>query len=83
MENLSSLKALQLHINQLIEDNGEDAPVVWWIYTKSDIDNNVNLASYDDEKKLSALGKTQQNVEIYSYLFDCIKRELQNSNRSF
>ena len=74
-----SLKALQARVNRLIEEQGEDAPCAWWIYTSEDVcsfDDKGDEVFYDDEKTADVLINLQDYDHIHTAIVDSIEEEL-------
>ena len=74
-----SLKALKARVESLIEQQGEDAPVAWWIYTSEDVctfDDNGDEVFYDDEKTADVLADLQDYDHIHTAIVDAIEEEL-------
>ena len=74
-----TLKQLKEQINSLIEQQGENAPVAWWIYTNEDVftideEGNEQYESVEVcEKVLSGL---QDYDYIHTVIVDAIDSEL-------
>ncbi len=80
MENqFYSLKQLKERVNSLIEQQGEDAPVSWWIYTNEDVftfDENGNEQYQSLDVCQQVLSNLQDYDYIHSTIFDAIEEEL-------
>jgi hypothetical protein len=74
-----TLAQLRDSINQLIDEQGEDAPVAAFVFTNEDVftmdeDNNPDpVDRVLAEKVLSSIEETDY---IYTTVFDCIENEL-------
>jgi len=74
-----TLKQLQQRVNQLIENQGEDAPCAAWIYTKEDChmkDENGEI-DYDlyveDQEVLNRIFDDVGNIDyIYQVIQECV-----------
>ena len=78
-----TLKDLQNRVNNLIAQQGEDAPVAWWIYTNEDvftIDDNGD----EQYKPLDVCEKVLSNLwdidYIHTVIVDSIDEELRDIN---
>jgi hypothetical protein len=74
-----SLKQLKERVNSLIEQQGEDAPVSWWIYTNEDVftfDENGNEQYQPLDVCQQVLSNLQDYDYIHSTIFDAIEEEL-------
>lgn len=78
-----TLAELRQQINRLIEQQGENAPVAAWIYTKEDVldypdpDEDVDVTEDVANKVIESL---DQYDHIYTEIFDCIDGELRQMN---
>jgi len=71
-----TLKQLQERVNNLIEQQGEDAECGAWIYTKEDIhlrneDGDIDYDLHEDNKELIA--RTFDNVGNVDYIYQVIQ----------
>jgi hypothetical protein len=76
-----TLAELRQAINQLIERQGENAPVAAWIYTKEDVldypDDNVNVS---EDVAFQVIDNLDRYDHIYTEIFDLIDQELREAN---
>ena len=74
-----TLKQLKERVNSLIEQQGEDAPVAWWIYTNEDvftIDEEGNEQYKPIEVCEKVLSRLQDYDYIHTVIVDAIDSEL-------
>ena len=74
-----SLKALKARVENLIEQQGEDAPCAGWIYTSEDVvkyDDNGDEVEQTDEVCETVLVNLQDYDFIYQSIVDAIDTEL-------
>ena len=74
-----SLKALKARVENLIEQQGEDAPCSAWIYTSEDVvkyDDNGDEVEQTDEICETVLINLQDYDFIYQAIGDAIDTEL-------
>ena len=74
-----TLKKLKERVNSLIEQQGEDSPVAWWIYTNEDvftIDEEGNEQYEPIEVCEKVLSGLQDYDYIHTVIFDAIVDEL-------
>ena len=74
-----SLKALKARVENLIEQQGEDAPCAGWIYTSEDVvkyDDNGDEVEQTDEVCETVLINLQDYDFIYQAIGDAIDTEL-------
>jgi hypothetical protein len=75
-----TLAELRQQINELIQQQGEDASVAAWIYTKEDVldypDDNVTVT---EEVATKVINNLDQYDYIYTEIFDCIDDELRQA----
>ena len=74
-----SLKALKARVENLIEQQGEDAPCAGWIYTSEDVvkyDDNGDEVYQSDEVCQDVLINLQDYDFIYQAIVDAIDTEL-------
>jgi len=74
-----SLKALKARVENLIEQQGEDAPAAGWIYTSEDIvkyDDNGDEVYQSDEVCQDVLINLQDYDNIHTTIVDAIESEL-------
>lgn len=74
-----TLKQLKERVNSLIEQQGEDAPVAWWIYTNEDVftfDEEGNEQYEPIEVCEKVLSGLQDYDYIHTVIFDSIDDEL-------
>ena len=78
-----TLAELRQAIDRLIEQQGENAPVAAWIYTKDDVmdypdpDGEVDVTEAIAYKVIESLDNYDH---IYTEIFDCIDEELRQMN---
>ena len=74
-----SLNALKARVENLIEQQGEDAPAAGWIYTSEDVvkyDDNGDEVYQSDEVCQDVLTNLQDYDHIHSAIVDAIDAEL-------
>jgi hypothetical protein len=74
-----SLKAFKARVENLIEQQGEDAPCAGWIYTSEDVlkyDDNGDEVYQSDEVCQDVLTNLQDYDHIHSAIVDAIDHEL-------
>ena len=74
-----TLEDLQGRINRLIEAQGKDAPVAWWIYTREDVrtfDDNGDEVYCDEETTANVLAELDNYDHIHTAIVDSIENEL-------
>ena len=77
-----NLKALQARVNDLIDEQGEDAPVAWWIYTAEDvftIDDNGDEEYQPTSVCEEVLSDLQDIDYIHTVIVDCIEDSLKSN----
>lgn len=77
-----TLKALQARVNDLIDQQGEDAPVAWWIYTAEDvftIDDNGDEEYQPTTVCQEVLSDLQDVDYIHTVIVDCIEDSLKSN----
>ena len=76
-----TLAELRQAVEQMIQRQGENAPVAAWIYTKDDVmdypDGETNVTEEVANKVIESL---DQYDHIYTVIFDCIDEELRQMN---
>ena len=76
-----TLAELRQTIDNMIQQQGENAPVAAWIYTKEDVldypDDEVSVTVDVAYKVIESL---DQYDHIYTEIFDCIDEELRQMN---
>ncbi len=76
-----TLSELRQSIERMIEQQGENAPVAAWIYTKEDVlnypDDEVSVTEDVANRVIESL---DQYDHIYTEIFDCIDEELRQMN---
>ena len=78
-----SLKALKARVENLIEQQGEDAPAAGWIYTSEDVvkyDDEGDEVQQSDEVCQSVLINLQDYDSIHQSIVDAIDTELREVN---
>ena len=74
-----SLKALKARVENLIEQQGEDAPAAGWIYTSEDVvkyDDNGDEVQQSKEVCEDVLINLQDYDNIHTTIVDAIDAEL-------
>jgi len=74
-----TLKQLKERVNSLIEQQGENAPVAWWIYTNEDVftfDEEGNEQYEPIEVCEKVLSGLQDYDYIHTVIVDAIEDEL-------
>jgi hypothetical protein len=74
-----TLKQLQDSILNLIEQQGENAPVAAWIFTNEDVfvmDDDCNQVKQPYEIAKQVLSNLDDYEYLYTEIFDCIDNEL-------
>ena len=74
-----SLKALKARVENLIEQQGEDAPAAGWIYTSEDVvkyDDEGDEVQQPKEVCQSVLINLQDYDNIHTTIVDAIETEL-------
>jgi len=75
-----SLKALKARVENLIEQQGEDAPAAGWIYTSEDVvkyDDEGDEVQHSDEVCQSVLINLQDYDSIHQSIVDAIETEME------
>ena len=76
-----TLAELRQQIDNLIKQQGENASVAAWIYTKEDVldypDDETNVTEEVANKVIESLDNYDH---IYTEIFDCIDDELRGMN---
>ncbi len=76
-----TLSELRQSIERMIEQQGENAPVAAWIYTKEDVlnypDDDVSVTEDVANKVIESLDHYDH---IYTEIFDLIDEELRQMN---
>ena len=75
-----SLKALRARVDNLIEQQGEDAPAAGWIYTSEDVvkyDEEGNEVYQSDEVCQSVLINLHDYDSIHQSIVDAIETEME------
>jgi hypothetical protein len=76
-----TLSELRKAVENLIQQQGENAPVAAWIYTKEDVldypDGEVNVTEDVANKVIESLDNYDH---IYTEIFDCIDEELRQAD---
>ena len=78
-----SLKALKARVENLIEQQGEDAPAAGWIYTAEDVvkyDDEGDEVQQPKEVCQSVLINLQAYASIHQSIVDAIETELGEVN---
>lgn len=78
---MSTLSQLRDSVNRMIEQQGEDAPCAYWIYSKEDsyvIDENDDFqyiydnGGEDAEAVVNALDELQEVDYVYTVIQECL-----------
>jgi hypothetical protein len=76
-----TLAELRQAIDRMIQQQGENAPVAAWIYTKEDVmdypDQDVTVTEEVANRVIESLDDYDY---IYTEIFDCIDQELREVN---
>ena len=75
-----TLAELRQAVEQLIQRQGENAPVAAWIYTKDDVFDYPDGAEVTDDVANKVIESLDQYDHIYTEIFDCIDEELRQMN---
>lgn len=81
-----TLKQLKESVERLIKEQGEDAPVAAFIFTKEDVvetdyyGNEISLFDEDDVEEI--LNNIEENDWIYEQTFSCIDDEIKDLKRN-
>jgi len=71
-----TLAELRQAVEQLIQRQGENAPVAAWIYTKDDVFDYPEGGEVTDDVANKVIESLDQYDHIYTEIFDCIDEEL-------
>jgi len=66
-----TLKQLKERVNSLIEQQGEDAPVAWWIYTNEDV-FTIDEEGNEQYKPIEVCEKVLSGLQDYDYIHTVI-----------
>ena len=75
-----TLAELRRAVEQLIQRQGETAPVAAWIYTKDDVFDYPDEAEVTEDVANKVIESLDQYDHIYTEIFDCIDEELRQMN---
>jgi hypothetical protein len=75
-----TLAELRQAVEQLIQRQGENAPVAAWIYTKDDVLDYPDEAEVTEEVATKVINKLDDYDYIYTKIFDRIDEELRQMN---
>ena len=76
-----TLAELRQTIDNMIQQQGENAPVAAWIYTKEDVlDYPDDEVSVTEDVATKVINSLDQYDHIYTEIFDCIDEELRQMN---
>ena len=76
-----TLAELRKAVENLIQQQGENAPVAAWIYTKEDVlDYPDDEVSVTEDVATKVINSLDQYDHIYTEIFDCIDEELRQMN---
>ena len=73
-----TLAQLKKSVDQMIANQGADAPVAWWIFTNEDVylmDNDGDEIYQDHEVCQKVLGNLHNYDHIYTTIHDAIENE--------
>jgi len=79
-----TLQQLKESVERLIDDQGEDAPVAYWIYTNEDVfvvDEDDNPDPVSREIAETVLDNVEEYDHIYTEIADAIEAELKQIQR--
>ena len=74
-----SLKNLKELVNVLIEQQGEDAPVAWWVFSANDVltmNDDGDEVYYSKEINEKVLTEVHEGDYIYEQIGECIEDEI-------
>ena len=74
-----TLQQLKESVERLIDDQGEDAPVAYWVYTNEDVfvmDEDCNPDYVSREIAETVLDNVEDYDHIFTEIFDVIEEEL-------
>lgn len=78
-----TLAQLKKSVDQMIANQGADAPAAWWIYTNEDVylidDRNGDEIYQDLEVCEKVLGNLHNYDHIYTMIQDAIEDELKTA----
>ena len=75
-----TLAELRQQIEQLIQQQGVEAPAAAWIYTKEDVIDYPDDVIVTEEVATKVINNLDQYDYIYTEIFECIDDELRESN---
>jgi hypothetical protein len=75
-----TLAELRQSIERMIEQQGENAPVAAWIYTKEDVLDYPDDVSVTEDVANKVIESLDQYDHIYTEIFDLIDEELRQMN---
>ena len=78
-----SLKNLKELVNVLIEQQGEDAPVAWWVFSANDVltmNDDGDEVYYSKEVNEKVLTEVQRGDYMYEQNGECIEDEINRIN---
>jgi hypothetical protein len=81
-----TLKQLQDSVQRLIEQQGEDAPVAAFIFTKEDVfvmDDDCNQVKQPREIAENVLSNLEDYDYLYTEISECIDNELREQWRQY
>ena len=74
-----SLKNLKELVNVLIEQQGEDAPVAWWVFSANDVltmNDDGDEVYYSEEITGKVLTEVHEGDYIFEQIAECIEDEI-------
>jgi hypothetical protein len=77
-----TLAQLKKSVDQMIANQGPDAPAAWWIYTNEDVylfDNDGDEIYQEQEVCEKVLGNLHNYDHIYTMIQDAIEDELKTA----
>ena len=76
-----TLQQLKESVDSLIEQQGNDAPVAYWIYTNEDVfvmDEDGNPDPVQREIAETVLNNVEEYDHIYTEIFNVIEQEIRD-----
>ena len=71
-----TLSELRQAVEQMIQRQGENAPVAAWIYTKEDVMDYPDEVNVTESVAYKVIENLDDYDHIYAEIFDCIDEEL-------
>lgn len=75
-----TLSELRQAVEQMIQRQGENAPVAAWIYTKEDVMDYPDEVNVTESVAYKVIENLDDYDHIYTEIFDCIDEELRQMN---